>query len=119
MSITDNVTLWILSLVHLAIPLVVDDVVVTTKYGKLSGRRLLNFYDIRDGGVTDFVDRFLGVPYAEPPVGKLRFQVSFYSILTHSELVPSRYRLNCVTAKLYVCWVIYFLRNCQFRWDFR
>ena len=77
MSTTDSVTLWILSLVHLAIPLVVDDVVVTTKYGKLSGRRLLNFYDIRDGGVTDFVDRFLGVPYAEPPIGKLRFQVSF------------------------------------------
>ena len=77
MSMTDSVTVWILSLLHLAIPLVVDDVVVTTKYGRLSGRRLLNFYDLREGGVTNIVDRFLGVPYAEPPVGELRFQVRF------------------------------------------
>ena len=77
MSITDNnVTVWFLSFIHLAIPLVINDVLVETKYGKLSGKRLLNFYDIRDGGITKTVDRFLGVPYAEPPIGELRFQVS-------------------------------------------
>ena len=78
MSITDSVTVCLLSLIHLAIPLVVDDVIVNTKYGKLSGRRLLHFYDIRDAGITEMVDRFLGVPYAAPPVGELRFQVSSF-----------------------------------------
>ena len=76
MSVTDSLTVCLLSFIHLAIPLVVDDVIVDTKYGRLSGRRLLNMYDLREGGVTDTVDRFLGIPYAAPPVGKLRFQVS-------------------------------------------
>ena len=79
MSITDNsVTVWLLSFIHLAIPLVINDVLVETKYGKLSGKRLVNIYDIGDGQVTETVDRFLGVPYAEPPVGPLRFQVSVF-----------------------------------------
>ncbi|KAK7100334.1 neuroligin-4, X-linked-like [Littorina saxatilis] len=50
------------------IPLCVsEDVVVTTKNGELRGRRVST-------GQTSYLDTFLGIPFAAPPVGPLRFK---------------------------------------------
>lgn len=46
--------------------------IIEIKEGKLKGKQLIT----RDGKVY-FV--FLGIPYAEPPQGKLRFKVSKYT----------------------------------------
>ncbi|KAL8212962.1 UNVERIFIED_CONTAM: hypothetical protein K2H54_059841 [Gekko kuhli] len=43
-----------------------DDTIVVTRSGPIKGRRL----QVGSGSVT----AYLGIPYAEPPVGKLRFQ---------------------------------------------
>ena len=43
--------------------LVLRNLVVNTQQGRIQGSRL-----------TDQVDAFLGIPYAQPPVGPLRFQ---------------------------------------------
>ncbi|XP_015279094.1 PREDICTED: cholinesterase-like, partial [Gekko japonicus] len=43
-----------------------DDTIVVTSSGPIKGRRL----QVGSGSVT----AYLGIPYAEPPVGKLRFQ---------------------------------------------
>ncbi|KAK7100340.1 carboxylesterase 5A-like [Littorina saxatilis] len=49
------------------VPLCVsEDVVVTTKNGELRGRRVST-------GQTSYLDTFLGIPFAAPPVGSLRF----------------------------------------------
>ena len=48
--------------------------------GKRTTIRLTNFGQVR--GLTEYVlghkkvEKFLGIPYASPPVGKLRFEVS-------------------------------------------
>ena len=47
-----------------------DDLLVETSYGKLQG---LRSRDIED---NEFFS-FKGIPYAKPPVGDLRFEVSF------------------------------------------
>ena len=44
-----------------------DDLVVTTRSGKVRGVREV-------GGNGAEVDLFWGIPYAEPPVGDLRFR---------------------------------------------
>ena len=41
-----------------------DDLIVETKFGKIKGD-----YDIKTGGKV-----FLGIPYAKPPIGSLRFK---------------------------------------------
>ena len=46
-----------------------DDPVVTTKYGTIIGSNV----NISEGKVIHF---FTGIPFAKPPVGKLRFEVS-------------------------------------------
>lgn len=43
------------------------DPIVKTKYGKLKGR----YYDLKSGGQAV---GFLGVPFASPPIGELRFK---------------------------------------------
>ena len=49
-------------------------VIIKTSLGKLMGEK----FQIADGseGV-----QFLGVPYAKPPIGKLRFSVSIFSFV--------------------------------------
>ena len=50
-----------------------QDVLVHTKYGMLRGRRRMAGY--REArGITTTVDWFIGIPYAEPPIGERRFQ---------------------------------------------
>ncbi|VDM80508.1 unnamed protein product, partial [Strongylus vulgaris] len=46
---------------------------VRTNYGLIEGRR----YTAKDGFK---MDAFLGVPYAQPPVGELRFKVSYATL---------------------------------------
>ena len=46
-----------------------DDLVVETSYGKLQGHRS------QDIEHNEFFS-FKGIPYAKPPVGDLRFEVS-------------------------------------------
>ena len=41
---------------------------VKTKYGTIEGRRLVDEIDLQ-------VDAFLGIPFAKPPLGELRFKV--------------------------------------------
>lgn len=50
--------------------------IVTTKSGKVQGI----ISQSRDG--REF-EQWLGIPYAQPPVGVLRFSVSFLSMLLH------------------------------------
>lgn len=45
-----------------------DDPIVDTNYGSVSGKTFV----LEDESV---VDTFMGVPYAKPPVGELRFEV--------------------------------------------
>lgn len=42
--------------------------VVNTEYGKVRGEKIVSKVEI------PYI-RFLGIPYAKPPVGELRFQV--------------------------------------------
>ncbi|XP_070195108.1 cholinesterase-like isoform X2 [Littorina saxatilis] len=54
-------------IVFATVPLCVsEDMVVTTKNGPLRGRRVST-------GQTSYLDTFLGIPFAAPPVGSLRF----------------------------------------------
>jgi carboxylesterase type B len=41
---------------------------VMTKYGPVEGKRIIHIGDRQ-------VDAFLGIPFAKPPLGDLRFQV--------------------------------------------
>lgn len=50
------------------------DVIVSTKYGQVKGRQFRSDYGLGSDSVTETYDRFLGIPYAKPPIGKLRFQ---------------------------------------------
>ncbi|GMS85581.1 hypothetical protein PENTCL1PPCAC_7756, partial [Pristionchus entomophagus] len=44
-----------------------DSRIVETSYGKIQGRRLIYAGDKQ-------VDAFQGIPFAKPPIGKLRFK---------------------------------------------
>ncbi|ESN91220.1 hypothetical protein HELRODRAFT_104203, partial [Helobdella robusta] len=50
-----------------------DPVSVETKYGTIQGLRFRNGIENLTT-LTTFYDRFYGIPYAEPPVGDLRFE---------------------------------------------
>jgi hypothetical protein len=67
-----------------------EDVIVTVQQGRLKG---LLVESVR--GQEMFV--FLGIPYAKPPVGELRFKVGFGSFLVL--FVTSFQLLNVCTAK--------------------
>ncbi|XP_064651919.1 carboxylesterase 1E-like isoform X2 [Lineus longissimus] len=62
-------------------PMPTDDVIVKTPLGKIRGRRRTDKIDSIDLGATkveigigiDTVDIFLGIPFAEPPLGDRRF----------------------------------------------
>lgn len=43
---------------------------VKTNYGIIEGRRLVDEKDLQ-------VDAFLGIPFAKPPIGPLRFKVTY------------------------------------------
>ncbi|XP_023258749.1 acetylcholinesterase-like isoform X1 [Seriola lalandi dorsalis] len=60
----------LLLLLHVlsASPATQDDLVITTKHGKVQGKLV----SVLDGNVR----AFLGVPYAKPPLGKLRFRAA-------------------------------------------
>lgn len=51
-------------------------VVISIAQGKLKGGETKT-----DDGVTYY--EFLGVPYAKPPIGKLRFRVSKYTVFVY------------------------------------
>ena len=48
--------------------------IVATDYGKIEGLALQTTLGFK-------ADVFLGIPYAKPPIGDLRFEVSFYAKL--------------------------------------
>ena len=49
-------------------------ITVTTINGPLIGKEITLQYDIPNRNVPVKLNRFLGIPYAKPPVGKLRFR---------------------------------------------
>ena len=53
-----------------------EDIIVNTVYGKLKG-----FSDISREGRKFY--GFQGIPYASPPIGDLRFEVSILQSFTH------------------------------------
>lgn len=53
-----------------------DELLVTVKQGKLRGKRNSSKYSKKK------YYSFLGIPYAEPPVGKRRFKVTISCIYT-------------------------------------
>ena len=82
------------------IQLSICDVVVQTKYGKLQGR------------ITQYSRAFLGVPYAKPPVGPLRYfrqchypsvQTLFQSSTSHFMYIHVYYLVFPLYQPQYVC----------------
>lgn len=53
--------------------LAVNHVIRHTEYGKVKGV----LEHVQHGKV---IEKFLGIPYAQPPIGKLRFEVSLISL---------------------------------------
>lgn len=51
-----------------------EHVVVSTKYGRVRGQRITRNFGLGPDAVTHTFDRYLGIPYAKPPIGQLRFQ---------------------------------------------
>ncbi|XP_074427931.1 acetylcholinesterase [Larus michahellis] len=68
-----------------------DDLLVPTSAGPVRGVRL-------PAGATGEVGAFLGIPYAEPPVGRLRFQPSRPAAPWRGVLDASSYRHACYQA---------------------
>lgn len=60
------VLLFLLPHLLSAAPTTQDDLVITTKHGKVQGK----MFSVFGGDVR----AFLGIPYGKPPVGKLRFR---------------------------------------------
>ncbi|XP_013404932.1 carboxylesterase 4A-like [Lingula anatina] len=56
-------------LVQIQVVLCTDTPVVRTNLGRIVGDRV----QVDTGASMGIVDRFLGIPYAKPPVGRLRF----------------------------------------------
>ena len=59
-----------------------------TEYGKIQGKH----YVLEDGRVTDI---YLGVPFAKPPIGDLRFQVGGFKT-AEDRLFLSKNGMNCI-----------------------
>ena len=58
----------------------------TTTYGRVKGV-------VSNGAHNKKIEKFFGIPYARPPVGELRLEVSFF--------LPFRFRFIC----LYLCYL--------------
>lgn len=56
---------------------ITGDVIVDTKSGKISGLEVKSIFP------DEKYYSFLSIPYAQPPIGKLRFRVSFSSSIVH------------------------------------
>ena len=69
----------------------VPAVIVSTKYGKIEG---LTTSCLSASGPFKFISKFLGVPFASPPVGDLRFKAPqhqrigsrTFTLLKHMEI---------------------------------
>ena len=72
----------------------VPSVTVTTKYGNIEG--LTDFYPNATGSFKS-VSKFLGVPFASPPIGELRFK---------APKPPQEWKPNTLPAKTHgnICW---------------
>lgn len=67
LSLRTNFTLLLLLLHFLTVSLAIqDDLLINTRHGKVQGKLL----SVLGGDVR----AFLGIPYAKPPLGKLRFR---------------------------------------------
>lgn len=65
---------WLLLSILIHVVTKIDAVEVTINQGKLAGTIL------QSRNATKFY-AFFGIPYAKPPIGELRFQVSIYLTL--------------------------------------
>lgn len=59
----------------------VDEALVTTFYGRIQGRYLKMIYSQKP------YYAFQGIPYAKPPLGKLRFKVTYTFIIFFQKLM--------------------------------
>lgn len=55
-----------------------EDIVVKTKSGPVNGYKIASSFDY------EYIN-FLGIPYAKPPVGELRFKVRFDHLITQMD----------------------------------
>lgn len=92
-----------------------DGILVTTKYGDVLGstRHLQQAH----GSITA-VDRFLGIPYARPPIGSLRFKATLSPRPWKPEIYNATFYRNVCLQKRYD----YFLNSIrevwpQFSWE--
>ena len=72
-----------------------------TEYGKIRGF-------VKEVLTGKFVEMFLGVPYASPPVSELRFEVRVAFTVYGSWPV---YLFVCLSGLLYVCLTVYILNH--------
>ena len=82
-----------LSLISAFLPLVTPEI-VSTKYGDIEG--LVTSY-VNSSGLFKSVSKFLGVPFAAPPIGELRFK---------APEPPKEWKPNVLQAKRHgdLCW---------------
>lgn len=72
-----------------------DSIIVTTKYGRVRGTRLRKNFGLGSDALSETFDRFLGIPYARPPVGKLRFMAPEPPEAWHRVLDATKHRNVC------------------------
>ena len=93
----------------------VPSVIVSTKYGKIEG--LTTSYP-NASGPFKFVSKFLGVPFAAPPTGDLRFKAPQPPKAWKSEVRPSKKHGNiCWQGKLLEFFTKLFIQNFTYSED--
>ncbi|XP_052437558.1 cholinesterase-like isoform X1 [Carassius gibelio] len=89
MGVDIKATLQILALLFLQLEAGQDELIISTDKGKVRGLRLPLF------GGLEYVAAFLGIPYAKPPLDKLRFRQPEPALVWNGIRDATRYSNSC------------------------
>ena len=93
--------LWILNLAFLlVIECVVSETIVQTNTGIIIGTTK----EINVFGETKLVENYLGIPYAEPPIGKLRFRNAVPKHKSMTPLDATKHGNPCYQMNIFPAW---------------